>query len=338
MIDASSAPTDGLPTYRELTDRSDAPARSSWGLFGSDDELGTINFLTPDRVAAATSRVRTGEVHRLDVPLDFFTVQMARHRAPLKHVIFGNGYNHRDDRLESLYLQSSSQIDGLRHARQEGAGFYNGVRDEEITEANPRLGIGAWARHGLVGTGLLVDVEGHLRRTRGRGLDHDNGEQISPALLDEVLAAQGCSLEPGTIVLMRTGWLAWYGRELSEDQRQSFPQRIRCAGIEQSEQMLAWLWDHRVAMLASDNLAVEALPVRPETPYFYEKSGQDGLYPGMMHPALIALLGLALGELWKLDPLAESCHRDGRYESMVVANPLLLDAAVGSPANAVAIR
>ena len=31
--------TDGLPTYAELLERTDAPAGSIWGLFGDDDEI-----------------------------------------------------------------------------------------------------------------------------------------------------------------------------------------------------------------------------------------------------------------------------------------------------------
>jgi hypothetical protein len=58
----------------------------------------------------------------------------------------------------------------------------------------------------------------------------------------------------------------------------------------------------------------------------------------MMHQQLIALLGMAIGELWRLDELAEDCARDGIYEFLVVSKPLNLVGGVGSPANAVAIK
>jgi kynurenine formamidase len=260
------------------------------------------------------------------------------HRGSIKHEIFSNGRNHRDDRIETLYLQLTSQLDGLRHARFEGAGFYNGVPDEEIVEGTGRLGIGGWARHGIVGRAVLIDVEAHLRQARGHGLDHDGAEQIEPDVLDAALAAQGCELAPGSIVLMRTGWLSWYRDVLTDEERIAFPSALRGAGLAQSEAVVSWLWDRRVALFASDNPGVEALPVRPDSPFLHPASGQDGFRAGMAHPTLIALLGLALGELWELDGLAAACHADGRYESMLVANPLLLDAAVGSPANVVAIR
>ncbi|MGW4448886.1 hypothetical protein [Streptomyces sp. NPDC004599] len=39
----------------------------------------------------------------------------------------------RDDVLENFHLRASTQIDGLRHRRASGHGFYNGVPDDEIT-------------------------------------------------------------------------------------------------------------------------------------------------------------------------------------------------------------
>ena len=47
-----------VPTYAELRERTDAPAGSSWGVFGEADHLGTLNFLTPERVRAAASHGR----------------------------------------------------------------------------------------------------------------------------------------------------------------------------------------------------------------------------------------------------------------------------------------
>lgn len=59
---------------------------------------------------------------------------------------------------------------------------------------------------------------------------------------------------------------------------------------------------------------------------------------GMLHRPLIALLGLLLGECWKLDELAAACAADGRYEFLLTAKPLNLIGGVGSPANAMAVK
>src|SRR5206468_357241 len=49
-------------------------------------------------------------------------------------------------------------------------------------------------------------------------------------------------------------------------------------------------------------------------------------------------LGLSLGEIWNLDPIAEDCAGDGRYEFFVAAQPLNLTNASGSPLNPIAIK
>ena len=51
-----------LPTYAELLERQDAPPGSSWGVFGPDDHLGTLNLLGEDqaRAAASTGAPRDG--------------------------------------------------------------------------------------------------------------------------------------------------------------------------------------------------------------------------------------------------------------------------------------
>jgi hypothetical protein len=57
-----------------------------------------------------------------------------------------------------------------------------------------------------------------------------------------------------------------------------------------------------------------------------------------VHPRLIRDLGLSLGELWNLDPIAEDCAKDGRYEFFVAAQPLNIQNSAGSPLNPIAIK
>ena len=98
--------------------------------------------------------------------------------------------------------------------------------------------------------------------------------------------------------------------------------------------MLVWLWDHRIPLIAADNFAVECMPVAADSPL----ADGDALGGGLLHPHVIALLGMVVGELWKLDDLAADCAGDGVYEFMLVVKPLNLVGGVGSPANATAIK
>lgn len=56
------------------------------------------------------------------------------------------------------------------------------------------------------------------------------------------------------------------------------------------------------------------------------------------HQIALVHLGLALGEIFDLDALAEDCAADGRYSFMLAASPLPITRAVGSPVAATAIK
>lgn len=327
------------PSYAELMVRTDAPPGSSWGLFGADDEVGMLNFIDDECVRAASSLVRRGKVFNLDHHLQAFDPPLAAHRKSPRHEIFCRAPHHRDDFVDNLYLQGSSQIDGLRHFRHQVHGFYNHTPDDRIQPGTPDIGINRFAERGIVGRGVLIDIERHLA-AKGARLDHAAGEPFPASLLDEVAEAQGVKFRPGDILLMRTGYLHWYFHETTAKQRAGLPQHLHSAGLLQSRDTLAWLWDHRIGMGASDNVGFEAIPSILDSPFVTERDVALGISPmhaGLMHPTIIALMGFCIGELWDLDPLAEDCARTGVYECMLTAKPLNLMGGVGSPANAMAI-
>lgn len=329
-----------IPSYRELLARTDAPAGSAWGVFGADDECGTLNFIDAQAVRRAAGLVRHGHCFNLDHTLDAFRPPVAPHRHEPVHTIFSNSPHHRDDRLDNLYLQGTSQLDSLRHFRHPDHGFWNGVPDDRVVAGSPTIGVNRYAERCIVGRGVLLDVDRHLR-ARGRCLDFRAGEPFTVSLLDEVAAAQQVALERGDILMLRTGWLAHYFGELGPQERDAVPSNLRCPGLLQARETVEWLWDHGVAVAASDNVGLEAIPSVRDSPFVSARdraAGTDPIHAGLMHPTLIALLGLCIGELWDLEALAEACAADGVWDCMVSCKPLNLTGGVGSPANAIAIR
>ncbi|MER6849691.1 cyclase family protein [Streptomyces flaveolus] len=321
-----------LPTYQQLTERTDAPAGSSWHLFTGQPERGMANFAGPRQLLRAAQNIVQGRAVNLDYALDAFDPPMSKARGIPQHRITAKHDQARDDVLDDFHLQATTQIDGLRHRRASGHGFYNGVPDHEITPRSPRLGVQLWAQTPLAGRGLLIDVDG-LLRDRHTPLAHADGPALTTDLLDEVLDAQGCRVEPGDLVMVHTGWAHWY---LTTSPRQRAETRAarRATGFAQSRDFAAWCWDHRIALMATDTFAVEVLPVVPDSD-FHDTAPEDN---GMMHQELIAMLGLPLGELWNLTALTLDCRADGRWTSLVTVKPLNLTGGVGSPANAVALR
>lgn len=316
-----------LPDYAALPVRPDAPPGSAWGVFGDADQVGTLNLLTPERIVAAARLIRRGATFNLDLPLHLPDPPLIPARKSYRHTVYNlRDGNARDDYLDSFYLQGSSQWDALRHMRHPEYGFYNNTPDDAIhTGPGCRLGIETWAERGIVGRAVLVDV-GRYLAGQGRPIDQTTRFEISPALLDETLAAQGVALESGDILLLRTGWLEyWLGA--NEAQRrvmyEGFTTEFRSPGLEPTDAMAAWIWDHHIAAIGADNLSVEPWPPAPDN---------------FFHFRIIPLLGLAIGELWNLEGLAHDSARDGIYESFFVSKPLNLRGGVGSPPNALAIK
>lgn len=317
-----------IPKFSDLPFVAQTKERHAWDVFGRDDQLGTINLLTDDHVKRAASLVRTGKVINLDLPLNFpFPLYGGFRAAGYRHHIeIGRGS--RDDYVDNLAMQGSSQWDSLRHIRFREFGYYGGRQDSDLDEKG-ELGIEQWARHGMIGRGVLLDVAGYMER-QGTPLAPTKRFTIDGPLLEQVASTQKVNLASGDLILLRTGWLTWYktldeaGREKLRGTLHPGEDGMGCAGLDAQQATAAWIWDHQIAAMAADNVALEALPVDPAV--------------GFQHRRLIALQGMPIGEVWDLDALAHECASDGVYEFMLVSSPLNLPGGVGSPPNAYAIK
>ncbi len=315
-----------LPRHDELPEIGTSGDRHAWGVWGADDQLGAINLLTPERVLAATRLVRKGTVINLNLPLNEPNPPLVASRGQYDHHIYVNRGG-RDDSLDNFYLQGSSQWDSLRHVRYREFGYWGGRQEEDIDRG--ALGIEQWARHGIVGRGVLIDLPRYMER-RGEPFDPCRRLAMDGYLMEQIAADQGVEFQPGDILLLRTGWLTWYlaldraERERLVDSVHPGEGGLACPGLDAHQETAAWLWDHHIATAAADNMALEALPVEPAV--------------GFQHRRLIPLLGIPIGEFWFLEDLAADCAEDGVYECMLVAAPLNLPGGVGSPANAYAIK
>ncbi|MGH9000602.1 MAG: cyclase family protein [Acidimicrobiia bacterium] len=310
-----------LPSYDELPTLDGLGLPHAWDVW--DPDLGTVGLCTPEAVAAAAPLVRTGEVFTLNLPLDEPDPPLFG-RAPYHHEIFATDRNHVDDRIDGFSPQASSQWDGLRHVRARQHGFFGGRPGgpDGFAPGAGDLGIEHWARRGIVGRGVLLDVA-RYRAASGRPLDPLAGEVIEPDDLAATVAGQEITLRPGDILCVRTGWIEAF-RALDGPARQAASAHPRISGLNGSEAMARLLWDAHPAALAADNPTVEVAPGDPAV--------------GSLHRRLLPTLGFALGELFDLAGLASACAADGRWEFFFVAAPLNLPGGVASPANALGIR
>jgi kynurenine formamidase len=322
------APEPNLPRHDQLPIREGAPAGAAWGVFGEEDQLGTINLMTPAAVIEASGSIRSGQTFALNLPINIPDPPLFG-RGKHNHVIKQYASYILDDYLDNFYPQASSQWDALCHVKHPKHGGYNGIPDSEVTGyGGAKLGIDNLARRGIAGRGVLADI-GRFHERRGRTLDFMTNEMIALEDLWETLREQQTELRPGDILLVRIGWTKAY-LAMSPEDKAALAARTKSPGIEGSRRTAKWLWDSRIAAVASDSPALEAMPP-PKTPEFLE-SGE------MLHFHMLSFFGMPIGEMWNLEELAQACAGDGHYDFFFTSAPLNIPGGVGSPPNAIAVK
>ncbi|KAN0061131.1 hypothetical protein ACQY0O_006866 [Thecaphora frezii] len=254
-----------------------------------------------------------------------------------------------DDTLD-LNTQSGSQWDGLRHYGHLGLDcFYGGVSRKELQDsfqdhsAHPitpeelaseenskrdQLGIHHLAQRGICGRGVLLDVFGYLSskpggpRWKEYAYDPSTTYVITVADLKATAKAQGVTFRQGDILLVRSGFTFRYYNSTAEE-RQAWTQRLTFTGVDQSEEMKAFLWDNHFAAVAGDAPAFECRPGLPNHP--------------LLHETLLAMWGMPIGELFDLEPLVNHAAKTNRWTFFFSSWPLNVQGGVASTANAAAV-
>jgi hypothetical protein len=315
---------DRLPSFDELPVVDGAPPQSGWWLFGREDQVGLLNLQTPERLVEAARLVRKGVTFPLNWDLELPNPPLYG-RGAVRQTILGAGPG-RDDVLDNFFPQASSQWDSLVHVGHPVHGFYNGVSEDQITgKPGARGGIENWARRGIAGRAVLLDMARYLE-SQGKPLDCGASYRFQPEELEACRASQGVEIRPGDVLLIHAGWTAWYKQQdLATRRAISNAAVLRAPGLQAGEAMARYIWNLHICAAASDVPALEAWPPTPET-------------GGFLHQYLIGLFGLAIGELWDLERLAADCAADGVYEMLLVSAPLNKLGGIGSPPNALALK
>lgn len=319
-----------LPRYRDLPCTPGQPPKTAWGLFGPDDDVGMFHLQTPEVVVAAARLVRKGAVFAMNWEQEKPDPPLFG-RGRLRHTVFreGTAGHHGDDVLDNFFPQASSQWDGLSHVGDPEHGYWGGLTNEDLRRpgGKARLGIDHWARRGIAGRAVVLDVA-RQRAREGRPLDPATSSPISVLDLEAARSAQGVELEPGDVWLIHTGWVAWYEEQpAAVRQALAVTRDLRTPGLECSEAMAEWIFDRHPAAVCSDTPALEVWPP------------PDLLAPdGFLHHWLIGRFGMAIGEMFQTTRLAADCAGDGVYEGFFASAPLNVRGGTGSPPNALVIK
>jgi kynurenine formamidase len=295
---------------RETVDRW-ARTLSNQGRWGASDELGTLNFITPEHRVRASRLVTEG----ISVSLshDYIKERAEDATSPLGHELLGSPEAaFLSDRYTIAYHgYAHSHMDALCHNSVDGL-MYNAIPRTTVDSVAgcTRLGITS-AKQGVVTRGVLVDVP------RLRGVEYlEPGTPIYVEDLEAWERETGIRIGRGDVLLVRAG--RWARRA---DEGPWATARLG-AGFHVS--VAPWLHEREVAMIGSDYIN-DVVP-----------SGVEGV--GLpLHQLTLVSMGLWLFDNLDLERVAQVAAEQGRWEFMLVAAPLAVPGGTGAPLNPVAI-
>lgn len=291
---------------------------SNWGRWGDDDELGTLNLITPAKRIAAAELVRTGIT--VSCAWDIGGTPPADQPAgPPDRRMLGTGENAPEkgaggagEYIGLVYHgHTVTHLDGLSHMFWNGK-MYNGKPANAVTTDGGATQHAITAVHnGVFTRGVLLDA------AKIRGVDWlQPGDPVYPADLEACEVQQGVIVSEGDVIMLRTG----YGRR----SRENGPDDVAKVGRPGwHASCLPWFHERGVAVIAADT-AQDAIP-----------SG----YPNVrnpIHSVAICAMGLWLLDNCDLEALATMCTDLGRWEFLFTLAPLRWVGATGSPANPIA--
>lgn len=208
----------------------------------------------------------------------------------------------------SMGTHVGTHIDALAHVSHEGK-LHGGLAVEDA------LVNGKYVEHGvhtiapMVRRGVMLDVASY------HGVEIlDGGYEITVEDLEATVARQSVSLEPGDVVVIRSGWGLRFSEGTPYVGKETGVPGVGEAGAQ-------WLADRRPHAVGADTIAFERLAPQ----------GGHALLPA--HRVLLVESGIYIIEAMDLEPLRDA----SAYEFTFVLAPLNIFGATGSPVRPLAL-
>jgi kynurenine formamidase len=293
----------------------------NWGRWGPEDELGTLNYITPDSIRAAARLVRSGRRVSMAIPINKVAgpdnPNPAVHFMTQGHDVPVDGSKVRfalDFLGMACHGDCHTHVDALCHISYDGL-TYNGRDANEVVKSTGATGQDITVcSTGVVGRGVLLDIP-RFRECKWL----EPGEAVTRGELEECAAMEGVTLGEGDFLVLRTGH---HRRRLELGPWDNSPAGEGKAGVHVDT--IPWMHEKRLAAFLPDGDG-ETVP-----------SVVDGIdYP--IHPLQVVAMGMLVSDSLQFEDLVAACQEENRYEFMVVGLPLVLGGGTGSPWNPVAI-
>lgn len=300
---------------------------SNWGRWGNDDRLGTLNHLTPDKRVAAAKLVREGI--SVSCSWDIKTGRQPGATVESQRYMLSTGLGLSEEGRRGLlpggraggaqeYIGlvfhglDVTHVDSLAHLFWDGK-MYGGEPASMVSDRQGALKHDVLAlSDGVTTRGVLLDI------AKLRGVDVlAADDHVFPEDLEAAERAAGIRVEPGDVLLVRTGE---GGARIA--QRREYNANKPRSGYQAA--CLPWLHERGVAMIGSD-------VAQDVTPSGYKTVSMP------IHMVGIVAMGLWLIDNCQLEDLATTCERLGRWEFQFVLAPIRFQGVTGGPTNPLAV-
>lgn len=286
--------------------------RRNWGRWGDKGSAGAINLIDTQKRLEAVNLVKNGRTVSLSRP--FPVEPRTENPRPAQHFMSVMERPHGGGAAMDYYGvyyhgTATTHIDALCHVWDSG-GMWDGKSPDEILtfSGGTYATVDAWS-DGILTRGVLLDVPGY------RGAPYVTLETpVHGWELEDIAQAQGVQIRPGDAVMVYSGREAYAadhgGNWAGSDSR---------PGLHAS--CLKFVRDNDISILGWDMM--DASPNEYDVPW-------------TVHGVIFAY-GVALLDNSLLEPLANACAEEGRYEFMLTINPLNVIGGTGSPVNPIAV-
>ena len=278
---------------------------SNWGRWGKDDQLGTLNLVTPAKRREAAALVKEGV--SISMAHNVLTEKAADNENPFVHTMLPSVSGFQMDNFSvSFHGMGQTHLDALCHASFQGKNFNGSPIDQITAEGCPKDSILA-IKSGILTRGVIIDI------ARLKGVDYlEPGTPIYPEDLAAWEKQTGVRVSAGDAVFVRSGRWAM---------RAAKGPATAFAGLHAS--CIPWLHERGVAALGGD-ADPEVIP-----------SQVEGVGAPIHVVALVAM-GLPLFDECDLEELGKEAARRNRWVFLFTAAPLAVPGGTGSPINPIA--
>jgi kynurenine formamidase len=284
--------------------------------FGPDDQIGNLNYVTPEKTLAATKLVTKGKAYRLGIetnkntpayPPRTFSITVLQ-PGQVGGVTLGPTKTTGNDDIITGWVGVGSQLDGLGHIGIDHV-YYNCFKGTDFAQADGLKKLGIENVPAIATRGILLDMTAHF------GSDPvKEGTAFNRAEIEGAMKRQGISsIEKGDVVLFYTGWTKLIGKD-----NKRYNEGEPGLGVDGAK----YLASAGVAAVGADTWGLEVVP--------FEKNA--GVFE--VHQILIPMNGIYILE----NINTEEMVKDKAWESLFTLGPSRITGAVQAIINPIAIK